>query len=79
VAVEPNGTIVLHVTAPPVESRANKEVAKCLAKKLGKPSSKVKVVAGLHSKTKVIEILDTNPTEVARVLGVPQQDRVGKI
>ena len=81
ITVEPDGTIVLHVTAPPTEGRANKEVVKCLAKKFGKPSSHVKLVAGLHSKTKVIEILDTSQAEIAKVLGVDfrQPDRAGKV
>jgi hypothetical protein len=78
--VEPDGTIILHVTAPPTEGKANKEVAKCLAKKFGKPSSKVRLLAGLHSKTKIIEILDTNEAEVAKILGVdlPQQNGICK-
>ena len=80
ITVEADGAIVVHVTAPPTEGRANKEVARCLAKKFGKPSSKVRLVAGLHSKTKVIEILDTNQAEVEKVLGVdfPQPNRAGK-
>lgn len=81
ITVEPDGTIVLHVTAPPTEGRANREVVRCLAKKFGKPSSQVRLVAGLHSKTKVIEILDASQGEIAKVLGVDfrQLNWAGKV
>lgn len=68
--VEPDGTITLHVVAPPSEGKANKEIVKWLAKKFGKSTSQVRLVAGLHSKTKIIEIFNVNRTEVAKVLGV---------
>jgi len=68
--IEADGEITLHVTAPPLEGKANKEIVKWLAKKFGKSSSQVRLIAGLHSKTKIIEILDVNQAEVEKILGI---------
>jgi uncharacterized protein (TIGR00251 family) len=68
--IEPDGEITLHVAAPPLQGKANKEIVKWLAKKFGKSSSQVRLIAGLHSKTKIIEILDVNRAEVEKILGI---------
>lgn len=67
---EPDGTITLHVTAPPAKGKANREIVKWLAKKLGRSSSQVRIVAGFHSNTKVMEMLDISQAEVAKRLSI---------
>ncbi|MCW4019638.1 MAG: DUF167 domain-containing protein [Candidatus Bathyarchaeota archaeon] len=49
-------TIVVGLTRQPVKGKANKELVKKLAKHFGVPSSKVKILAGLRSKKKIVEI-----------------------
>ena len=67
---EPDGTLTIHVAAPPVKGKANREIVKWLSKKLHKPSSKVQLVAGFHSNVKVIEITGITETEIVTALGI---------
>lgn len=75
---EPDGTITLHVTAPPAKRKANREIVKWLAKKLGRSSSQVRIVAGVHSNTKVMEMLDISQAEVAKRLGISLRSASGR-
>jgi hypothetical protein len=68
---EPDGTLTMHVAAPPVKGRANREIVKWLAKKLRKPTSNVRLVSGLHPDVKVILITGMAQTEVAARLAMP--------
>jgi len=67
---EPDGTLTIHVAAPPVKGKANREIVRWLSKRLRTPSSKVQLVAGFHSNVKVIEITGMTETEIATVLGI---------
>jgi len=67
---EPDGTLTIHVSAPPVKGKANREIVKWLSKKLREPSSSVQLVAGFHSNVKVIEITGMTEKEIAAVLGI---------
>ncbi|MGD0422545.1 MAG: DUF167 domain-containing protein [Candidatus Bathyarchaeia archaeon] len=62
--VEPDGTITLRVVAPPIEGKANRMVVRFLAKRLGKSKSQVRIVAGLRSNVKIVEIANMSKTEV---------------
>ena len=75
---EPDGTITLHVTAPPAKGKANREIVKWLAKKLGRSSSQVRIVAGFHSNTKVMEMLDISQAEVAKRLSISLRSASGR-
>jgi uncharacterized protein (TIGR00251 family) len=46
----------LYVAAPPVDGRANEGCIRFLAELAGVPSSRVRIVLGLTSRTKVIDI-----------------------
>ena len=46
----------LDLTAPPIEGKANQECVRFLADLLGVPRACVRVVTGLTSRTKVVEI-----------------------
>jgi uncharacterized protein len=45
---------VVRIKAPAIDNKANIEIVKFLSKKLGK---KVRILKGLRSKTKIIEII----------------------
>jgi len=66
----PDGTLTIHVAAPPEKGKANREIVRWLSKTLRIPSSNVKLVAGFHSNVKVIEIAGMTDTEVATALGI---------
>ena len=64
--VEPDGTITLRVCAPPVEGKANRMVVQFLAKRLGKSKSQVRIVAGLRSNIKIVEIPNMSKAEISK-------------
>ena len=67
---EPDGTLTIHVAAPPVKDKANREIVRWLSKMLRTSSSNVQLVAGLHSNVKVIEITGMTEAEIAAALGI---------
>jgi uncharacterized protein YggU (UPF0235/DUF167 family) len=46
---------------------------KWLAKKIGRSSSQIRIIAGLYSKSKVIEVRNVSKTELAALLHVEPQ------
>ena len=68
--VERGGIITLYVGAPPEKGAANKEVIRWFAKKLHVPTSQVRLVSGLRSRTKVIEVHNVSEVDVSKVLGL---------
>jgi uncharacterized protein (TIGR00251 family) len=59
------GALLVRVTAPPVEGKANDAVRKLLAKRLGIAPARVTVVRGASARDKVVEI-DGMETEAVR-------------
>jgi uncharacterized protein (TIGR00251 family) len=57
------GAWKLSLAAPPVDGKANDECVRFFAELAGVPRSRVRIVTGLTSRTKVVEIE-----------GVPQED-----
>jgi uncharacterized protein len=51
-----DGVVVVRVTAPAIEGRANEAVRRLLAKRLGVARSSVTIVRGHRSRDKVVEI-----------------------
>jgi uncharacterized protein (TIGR00251 family) len=64
-----DGAVVVRVTAPPVDGRANKAACKLLAEKCGIPPSRVEVVRGGSGRDKVIRLAGITPGEVAMLFG----------
>jgi uncharacterized protein len=60
--------LIVRVTAPPVEGRANTAVCRLLAKRLGVASGSVAVVRGAGSRTKLVEIEGVDEEELRRAL-----------
>ena len=63
------GRLVVRVTAPPVEGKANKAACRLLAKIAGIPASRVEVVRGASSREKTIRLVGIEPGEAAARLG----------
>ena len=56
VAGERNGVLLVRVTAPPADGKANDAVVALLAKTLGTPRGAVQVVRGASSRTKRVSV-----------------------
>lgn len=69
IGVARDGALLVRVTAPPVDGKANDAVRKLLAKRLGIPSSRVSVVRGASSRDKLLAIEGLETRAVKRVLG----------
>jgi uncharacterized protein (TIGR00251 family) len=65
------GRLVVRVTAPPVDDRANLALCRLIAKRAGVPRSAVRVATGRRSRDKVVEVrgLDALPAELRPVEG----------
>ena len=57
VVVREDGGLLVRVTVPPIEGRANKKVIEQLAQYFGKPKSAITIVSGKAARFKVVEIL----------------------
>jgi hypothetical protein len=51
-----DGVLIVRVTAPAIQGRANESLSRMLAKRLRVPRSSVTVIRGQRSRDKVIEI-----------------------
>jgi uncharacterized protein len=58
------GEVIVRVTAPPVDGRANEALIRLLAKRLKVGRRAVSVVQGRHSRRKVVEIRGLSEDEV---------------
>ncbi len=67
VAGERAGSIVLRVTAPPVDGKANDAVRKLVAKKAGVPQKRV-MVRGQSGRDKLVRVDGVEPAALRRAL-----------
>ena len=51
-----DGSLLVHLSAPPIEGRANKQLIELLAKHFGKPKRDISIVAGRKGKLKIVDI-----------------------
>lgn len=63
-----DGALVVRVTAPPAENRANLALCKLLARRLGVAKGRVSVVGGGKSRDKVIEIAGVDAKDAQKRL-----------
>lgn len=56
VVLRDDGTLLVLVTAPPVEGKANKKVIEQLSFFFGKPKSAIRIVSGKSGRFKIVEI-----------------------
>jgi uncharacterized protein (TIGR00251 family) len=71
IAGEREGVVLVRVTAPPVEGKANDAVRKLIAKRLGIAPSRVSVARGSSSRDKLLEVADLDGEALRRGLGLP--------
>jgi uncharacterized protein (TIGR00251 family) len=69
IAGERHGVLLVRVTAPPVEGRANEAVRKLVAKRLGVAPGRVTVVRGATAREKLIDIEGIDGASLRRALG----------
>jgi uncharacterized protein (TIGR00251 family) len=53
-----DGTVKIHIAAPPVDDQANTELVKFLSEVLGVPKTRLEIVAGTSGRDKLISVLD---------------------
>ena len=59
-----DGTVKIHLTAPPVEGQANEALLKFLSEVLGVPVSRLDIVAGKTGRNKLVSVLDLDAETV---------------
>jgi hypothetical protein len=64
--VRTDGTLQVGVTAPPEDGRANRAAESLLAATLGVPASRVAVIRGRTSRTKLVEVEGLSDAELSR-------------
>jgi uncharacterized protein (TIGR00251 family) len=69
VAGERDGRLLVRVTAPPVDGKANVAVRNLLAKRLGVAPGSVTVVRGEASRDKLVEVEGLDDAVLRRALG----------
>ena len=67
---ERGGAVVIRVTAPPVDGRANAALCAFVAKRAGVPVSRVEVVRGQSARDKVVRVDGVEPAALRRALGL---------
>jgi uncharacterized protein len=65
---ERQGALVVRLTAPPAENRANDALRKLLAERLRIPRGRVEIVGGQRSRTKRVRIAGLTEDQVAKRL-----------
>ena len=67
---ERGGAVVIRVTAPPVDGKANEALCRLIARAVGVPASRVSVVRGHSARDKVVRVdgVDTAALRAALAL-----------
>jgi uncharacterized protein len=68
IAGERAGALLVRVTAPPVDGKANEAVRRLVAKQLGVPVGRVAVIRGESSRDKLVEVDGIDDDELRRAL-----------
>lgn len=68
IAGERAGTLLVRVTAPPVDGKANEAVRRLIAKRLRVPARRVSIVRGESSRDKLLEVEGIDDDELRRAL-----------
>jgi uncharacterized protein (TIGR00251 family) len=59
-----DGTVKIHLAAPPVDGEANEKLVAFLAEVLSVPKSRIEIVAGATGRDKLISVLDMDTETV---------------
>ena len=71
IAGEHGGAIVVRVTAPPAEGRANAAVRKLIAKRVGVAPGRVEIVRGEKGREKLVRVAGVDERALRRALSSP--------
>jgi len=58
----------LHVSAPPVDGKANEAIVRFLAGLAGVPAAAVRIVSGFTGSTKIVEVDGIDPDQLHRAI-----------
>jgi uncharacterized protein len=61
-----DGTVKIHLTAPPVEGKANEALLKFLSNILDVPVSRLDIVAGATGRDKLVSVIDMDAQTLHR-------------
>jgi uncharacterized protein len=67
------GALLVRLTAPPVDGRANEALCRLLARRLRVAPTRVTLLRGARSRDKVVRIEGLSSTEITHSLGLPEQ------
>jgi uncharacterized protein YggU (UPF0235/DUF167 family) len=67
---ERDGAVVIRVTAPPVDGKANDALCRLIAQAAGVAPSRVTVVRGHTARDKVLAVEGVDPQELRAALGI---------
>jgi uncharacterized protein len=65
------GALIVRLTAPPVDGRANEALCRLLARRLAVAKTRVAVVRGAGSRDKLVRVEGVSAAQLARELGLP--------
>jgi uncharacterized protein YggU (UPF0235/DUF167 family) len=72
---ERGGAVLVRVTQPALESRANAALVKLIANRAGVAKGRVSVVRGARSRDKLIRVDGMGEAELRRALGLQSSNR----
>jgi uncharacterized protein (TIGR00251 family) len=67
------GLVDVAVTSPPIDDRANGHLIEFLSDRLGVPKRSISVIAGGHSRNKVVEVEGMTKKEAVKKLKVERE------
>ena len=73
-----DGTVIVFVSAPAHEGRANRATCRLLAKHLGLAQSRLRILHGQSSRDKLVEVIGIEQPTVDAALGLKRQRGTGK-
>lgn len=68
---EREGSILIRVSAPPVDGKANEALCRLVAKKAGIAPSRVTIARGHTARDKVLRVEGIEPAQLRAALGLP--------
>jgi uncharacterized protein len=71
IAGERAGAVLIRVTAPPVDGKANDALCRLVAKAARVAPSRVRVIRGHTARDKVLEVEGVEPAQLRAALGLP--------
>jgi uncharacterized protein (TIGR00251 family) len=63
-----DGSLKVHVTAPPEDGRANEAVVETIAEWLGVKRRQVEIIRGATNRNKVVAVTGVSPTQIKAAL-----------